>query len=453
MATSTYTPLATTTLASAASSYTFSSIPATYTDLVIVANYAGFSATGATTLIQLNGDATTTRYSSTNVEGDGTSATSGRYNNATAQAGMLLGGGNLGYGTGQAIEVFHIMNYSNATTYKTVLSRFSQPATMVQANVGLYTQTTAISSVTILTYGGKTFSIGSTFSLYGISAAPSAKATGGMITSDATYYYHTFLSSGTFTPTQSLSADILTIAGGGGGGGSYAGGGGAGGLLGFTSQSLTATGYTITVGAGGSGGAQNVTGTTGSDSQFSGLTLVKGGGAGGNGGASTTNIGLNGGSGGGAGRNAFLTPSDAAGGSATSGQGNAGGTYLNSTSGNVGCGGGGAGGAGAAQQSAGIIAGYGGVGSSAYSSWGSATSTGQNVSSTYYYAGGGGGGAYTASAAAGAGGYGGGAAGGYGVSGASATASTGGGGGGGGGNTSYAGGAGGSGIVIVRYAK
>ena len=175
MATSTYTPLATTTLASAASSYTFSSIPATYTDLVIVANYAGFSATGATTLIQLNGDATTTRYSSTNVEGDGTSATSGRYNNATAQAGMLLGGGNLGYGTGQAIEVFHIMNYSNATTYKTVLFRNSETysSASIRQSVGLWRSTAAITSMTITTDNLSVcyFTSGSTFSIYGIKAA------------------------------------------------------------------------------------------------------------------------------------------------------------------------------------------------------------------------------------------------------------------------------------------
>jgi hypothetical protein len=72
--------------------------------------------------------------------------------------------------------------------------------------------------------------------------------------SDGTYYYHMFPFTGTFTPTQSITADVLVIAGGGGGGGNWGGGGGAGGLLYFSSQSLTATGYTCTVGAGGTGG-------------------------------------------------------------------------------------------------------------------------------------------------------------------------------------------------------
>jgi len=64
----------------------------------------------------------------------------------------------------------------------------------------------------------------------------SPKATGGTITSDATYWYHTFSANGTFTPLLSISGcEVLIVAGGGGGGyGSAAsGGGGAGGLLYF----------------------------------------------------------------------------------------------------------------------------------------------------------------------------------------------------------------------------
>ena len=49
-----------------------------------------------------------------------------------------------------------------------------------------------------------------------------------------------------------LTVDILVVAGGGGGGGAHGGGGGAGGLLGFTSQSLSnGTSNVITIGAGG----------------------------------------------------------------------------------------------------------------------------------------------------------------------------------------------------------
>jgi hypothetical protein len=60
---------------------------------------------------------------------------------------------------------------------------------------------------------------------------------------DGTYWYHTFVSSGTFTPQKAISCDYLVVAGGGGGGQDDNGaGGGAGGLR-------------CTVGATGGGGS------------------------------------------------------------------------------------------------------------------------------------------------------------------------------------------------------
>ena len=49
----TYTPIATTTLGSAASSYTFSSIPGTYTDLVLVVSGKYSTGTTGTTTVQI----------------------------------------------------------------------------------------------------------------------------------------------------------------------------------------------------------------------------------------------------------------------------------------------------------------------------------------------------------------------------------------------------------------
>lgn len=270
---------------------------------------------------------------------------------------------------------------------------------------------------------------------------PSPKATGGTISYGGDgYTYHTFTASGTFTPTQSLTADALVIAGGGGGGQARGGGGGAGGLLAFTSQSLTTTGYTVTVGAGGGNK------TVGVDSQFAGLTLVKGGGFGGSESGQGTITGGNGGSGGGG---SF----GQAGGTATSGQGyngggNTGGADYQAS------GGGGAGAVGFNGDSGTPIAGGGGVGSSAYSSWGSVVGKGQNVSGTYYFAGGGGSSSNRVGNAGAAGGLGGGAAGadGNGGAGNNGTVNTGGGGGGGSGSPRTNGGSGGSGIVIIRYA-
>jgi hypothetical protein len=56
MPTPTYTPLATVTLASTASSVTFSSIPATYRDLVVVHNNFGTVNNDANSNFRFNGD-------------------------------------------------------------------------------------------------------------------------------------------------------------------------------------------------------------------------------------------------------------------------------------------------------------------------------------------------------------------------------------------------------------
>jgi hypothetical protein len=439
MATNTYTELLKTTVGTATPSVTLSSIPATYTDLVLVV-----SATNPTNdsglLIQFNSDSGS-NYSDTSIYGNGSSAISFRSSNAT---GMNAGRTDTGIST----NIINIQNYSNTTTYKTVLTRGNDSA-LVIATVGLWRNTAAITSITVYDQNARNFSTGSTFSLYGIAAEGAAYATGGMVTSDSQYYYHTFLSSGTFTPKQSLSCDALVVAGGGGGGAQVGGGGGAGGLLEFASQSLTATNYTITVGGGGAAGIYNASGlisnrgSSGTNSSLGALTAAV---AGGGGGGYNGHAGLNGGSGGGSDGG---VPTGI--GTGTSGQGFNGGQGFASS-----WAGGGGGGAGAVgTNGAANIGGDGGIGktSTFINLIGSATGKGQLVSSTYYFAGGGGGCNTDNSAGrVGVGGYGGGASGSNNSVGTSAaTANTGG--GGGGSRDTNPPSAGGSGIVVIRYAK
>jgi hypothetical protein len=307
----------------------------------------------------------------------------------------------------------------------------------------------AITSIKIMIGDGSTlFMQHSTATLYGITRVPAAaKATGGMIYDDSSYWYHAFTSSGTFTPNQNITCDVLVVGGGGGSGlaGLGTGGGGGGGLLDFLNQSLTSTSYTVTVGGGGA------TNANGGDSQFGALTLVKGGGRG------ADDNGAAGSQGSGGGGN---WSGNSGGGTATSGQGSNGGT--GSTQSNVGVGGGGGGKTAVGQNSnSNTKAGDGGSGSSAYSSWMIRASLGQDISGTRWLAGGGGGGVYdvVGSRTPGVGGNGGGGTGGSRLAGSAFNATaglsnTGGGGGGagqngGGSNAS----AGGSGLVIVRYAK
>jgi hypothetical protein len=442
MAIPTYTPIATQTLNSSAASITFTSIPQTYTDLVIVGNYYVTFPSNRLSAIQVgNGSIDTgNNYSSTYFGGNGSSAFTGRDSNTSA----IYGPNHFGsYATG----ILNIQNYSNTSTNKTILTKGGTATGNTGASIGLWRNTAAINQIRWLPNGDE-FGSGSTFTLYGISNAgdDSPKANGGSVYSDSTYWYHAFTSSGNFVPNQSFSADVLCIAGGGGGGGSAGtgasgGGGGAGGIIYFASQSLTAQNYPVFIGGGGAKGVGTSRGVSGGNSGFASLTVATGGGGGGTQGGSAG--GISGGSGGGG------TYQSAGGGSSTQSGSGATSFYGNSGGGGssgVGAGGGG-GGAGASGTSAagGGPAGNGGNGITAFSSWGLATLTGQNISGTVWYGGGGAGGWNT---------------------GVVGTAGNGGGGlgtetqvdglinsGGGGGGAGYGSSNGGSGLVIVRYLK
>ena len=162
---STYTPIATTTIGASTASYTFSSIPSTYTDLVLVT--MGGSQVGDILAVQFNGD-TGTSYSETLVYGTGSSALSSRTtsNNWISLLGKSVGNSGNNYDN----SVMSIMNYANTTTYKTVLSRQNIPAYGVVADVGLWRNTAAINAIKIITSTGNIVS-GTTFTLYGIAAA------------------------------------------------------------------------------------------------------------------------------------------------------------------------------------------------------------------------------------------------------------------------------------------
>ena len=165
---STYTPIATQTLASAAASVTFSSISGAYTDLIVVANIA--QSAGSNSLrFRLNGD-TGSNYSATYLRGDGSTASSGRDSSVTSGYACDTPG-NTSF---NLMCIFHIMNYSNATTYKTTLGRGSNAAIETDAVVSLWRNTAAVTSVQFAlgsTFPSNNIAAGSTFTLYGIAAA------------------------------------------------------------------------------------------------------------------------------------------------------------------------------------------------------------------------------------------------------------------------------------------
>jgi hypothetical protein len=451
---STHTPLQSIKLTSSAASVTFTNIDQTYADLYLVISCLASSTTTNYVNLQFNGD-TGTNYSSTVMAGTGSSPISNRWSN---RSNLTIDYYATPSNTEWGMRRVDILQYSNSTVYKTIMSRADRGGGGVDAHTGTWRNFLPITSITI-NLDSDTFAAGSTFSLYGISPvnARVAQASGGTsIAYDSSYVYHVFTGTGTFTPNLAITADVLVIAGGGGAGTNAGGGGGAGGVTYNGSQSLTAgTSYVCTVGSGGTygdSGASPYHGTSGVNSTFVGGAIsfsATGGGYG----ANLAANGANGGSGGGGGSG--YGGSGGTGGSNTSGQGNIG-SAGNSNPGSVlaNLGGGAGGGAGAAGGSpSNGVGGAGGNGTSAYSSWFLATGLGQNVSSTYYIAGGGGGGAYTTG---GAGGYGGGGAGSVNaITGGNGLMNSGSGGGGGSNNGSVTsfGGAGGSGVIIVRYAR
>ena len=165
----TYEPIATNTVTGSAldgpTGVTFSSIPATYTDLklVVMAN----ANTAVITLVRFNGD-TGGNYSYTYLGGSGSAASSGRGTNTTAAYLTTVGHTNANW----CVDTMDIMNYSNSTTNKTAISRANNAASLgTDTTVNLWRSTAAINEIKIFADRASTYAIGTTFTLWGIKAA------------------------------------------------------------------------------------------------------------------------------------------------------------------------------------------------------------------------------------------------------------------------------------------
>ena len=159
---STYEKIATTTLSSAAASITFSSIPGTYTDLVLVMNTT-LSSGNSNLRFRFNSD-TSNNYSVTWLYSQSGSAYSNRSSN--------LSSGYCDYNNASSSEVsnqiLNIINYSNTTNNKTVIGRANRANAGTDAVVNLWRNTSAITTFLIFTESSVNFVAGSTFTLYGI---------------------------------------------------------------------------------------------------------------------------------------------------------------------------------------------------------------------------------------------------------------------------------------------
>ena len=163
---STYEPIATTTLGSAAASITFSSIAASWTDLRVV--IVATAASNANFAFRFNSDSGS-NYSRTRLAGDGTSATSSRNTNQTE----LQLTSSFSIGTTPSLHTLEIFSYAGST-FKTVL--FDEISDYngsggINKQVGLWRSTSAITSLYFFAQSATNFAAGTTATLYGIKNA------------------------------------------------------------------------------------------------------------------------------------------------------------------------------------------------------------------------------------------------------------------------------------------
>lgn len=161
----TYELISTYTVPSATSSVTMSSIPATYTDLVIVGNYTVVNGGGVGFSCRFNSDSGS-NYEFEGFYGSGTG--SNTFNKATAYTMTYLA---IADNAQRTTTVAFVNNYANSATYRTVLAH-SGNAIFNSGYTGNWNNvSSAIDSVTFVCDGGSNISSGSKFTLYGIKKA------------------------------------------------------------------------------------------------------------------------------------------------------------------------------------------------------------------------------------------------------------------------------------------
>jgi len=162
MPTPTYIPLATVTLGTAAASVTFSSIPATYRDLVVVVN--GSLASGSSLYYTLNSDSGS-NYSQ--VVAQGFSPTS---SSSTDTVMVPWSPNNIAANT-RFLLTSQFMDYSATDKHKTALHRLngtSGASLFVAMSAARWANTAAVT--TLFVQANVNINVGSTFNLYGIAS-------------------------------------------------------------------------------------------------------------------------------------------------------------------------------------------------------------------------------------------------------------------------------------------
>lgn len=162
----TYEPIATQTLGSNNATVTFSSIPGTYTDLVLVSVFG--STVGMDIFMRFNNDSGS-NYGTIRIVTNSNSS-SVVFHSASANITGIQPRTSANQQTAlTTVLIDNIMNYANTTTHKSVVGRYDYPA-QTEEHVGLWRNTAAITRIDLVS-DGQQFGTGSVFTLYGIKAA------------------------------------------------------------------------------------------------------------------------------------------------------------------------------------------------------------------------------------------------------------------------------------------
>ena len=159
------------TLASATSTVIFSSIPATYRDLVLVISARTSSAaTSDTVNLRFNGDIAA-NYAQVRLFNSGSTASS---NTSASLTSLEIGRipSNNSSNTTLGPVFYQVFDYAATNKFKSGLGRSGAlPTESITDNVfGRWSSSAAITSITLTCSPGPNFAAGSTFALYGIVA-------------------------------------------------------------------------------------------------------------------------------------------------------------------------------------------------------------------------------------------------------------------------------------------
>jgi hypothetical protein len=160
-------------LSTGAVSVTFSSIPATYKDLVLKINARSAQAQTYEVLTMRFNGSEVAEYSNTRLQGDGSTAISGRNEDDNAVTLRMLNGNSSTANTFGSMEIY-IPSYTASTqkplsSFGVSESNTTSPIYMA-ATAALWRNTSAITSILLRTNSGDNWLTGSSFYLYGISS-------------------------------------------------------------------------------------------------------------------------------------------------------------------------------------------------------------------------------------------------------------------------------------------